>query len=176
MLWSTDCQKWYIFWPMSRGCIMSSHVQLLKVACIFFLSYSLTSYWFELNAGSDPRFFYVKETVPSGFDCIIRFILVQWAWPLTHRCWKLLPVFFYCFYLACSAGVFWVGESLLIGSLRWSLHLWFYDRGRLGRVEIVTLTSRLKPFAHARWKRLHCRLVFIDAFILRIALKRLFDK
>ena len=42
--------------------------------------------------------------------------------------------------LAGSAGVFWVGESLLIGSLRWSRHLWFYDRGRLGRVEIVTLT------------------------------------
>ena len=32
------------------------------------------------------------------------------------------------------------GRSLLIGSLRWSRHLWFYDRGRLGRVEIVTLT------------------------------------
>ena len=66
-------------------------------------------------------------------------------------------------FLACSAGVFWVGESLLIGSLRWSRHLWFYDRGRLGRVVILTLTvgvalSRLKPFAHARWKRLHCRL------------------
>ena len=75
--------------------------------------------------------------------------------------------------LACSAGVFWVGESLLIGSLRWSRHLWFYDRGRLGRVVILTLTvapfpplfgsfnmalSRLKPFARARWKRLHCRL------------------
>ena len=65
--------------------------------------------------------------------------------------------------------VFWVGESLLIGSLRWSHHRWFYDRGRLGRVEIVTLSvgvrakkgegfpplfgsfnmalSRLKPFA-----------------------------
>ena len=34
--------------------------------------------------------------------------------------------------LACSAGVFWVDESLLIVSLRWSRHLWFYDRGRLG--------------------------------------------
>ena len=32
-------------------------------------------------------------------------------------------------HLACSAGVFWVGESLLIGSLRWSRHLWFYDGG-----------------------------------------------
>ena len=42
--------------------------------------------------------------------------------------------------IACSAGVFWVGESLLIGSPRWSRHLWFYDRGRLGRVEIVTLS------------------------------------
>ena len=72
--------------------------------------------------------------------------------------------------LACSAGVFWVGKSLLIGSLRWSRHLWFYDRGRLGRVVILTLTvgvrasfnmalSRLKPFARARWKRLHCRLL-----------------
>ena len=52
--------------------------------------------------------------------------------------------------VACSAGVFWVGESLLIGSLRWSRHLWFYDRGRLGRVEIVTLTisSSLREFQH----------------------------
>ena len=35
-------------------------------------------------------------------------------------------VFFSCQFvlapssLACSAGVFWVGESLLIGSLRWT--------------------------------------------------------
>ena len=32
--------------------------------------------------------------------------------------------------LACSAGVFWVGETLFV----------FVDSGRLGRVEIVTLT------------------------------------
>ena len=53
--------------------------------------------------------------------------------------------------LACSAGVFWVGESLLIG---------FYDRGRLGesrnsnpygRCEGNNMApSRLKPFARAR--------------------------
>ena len=74
--------------------------------------------------------------------------------------------------LACSAGVFWVGESLLIVSLRWSRHLWFYDRGRLGRIEIVTLTAPppspwLAPFpplfgsfnmALSRLKRLHSRL------------------
>ena len=65
--------------------------------------------------------------------------------------------------LACSAGVFCVGESLLIGSLRWSRHLWFYDRGRLAPFPPLfgsfnMALSRLKPFARARWKRLHCRL------------------
>ena len=32
--------------------------------------------------------------------------------------------------VACSAGIFWVGETLFV----------FVDSGRLGRVEIVTLT------------------------------------
>ena len=54
--------------------------------------------WIEYRLMSDPRFLTVKETVPFGFDCITSFVLVQWTWPLTHRCWKLLPVFFYCFY------------------------------------------------------------------------------
>ena len=31
-------------------------------------------------------------------------------------------------------------RATLIGSLPWSRHLWFYDRGRLGRVEIITLS------------------------------------
>ena len=49
--------------------------------------------------------------------------------------------------LACSAGIFlgWAKPC----SCSWycfSRHLWFYDSGRLGRVEIVTLTvgARLK--------------------------------
>ena len=42
--------------------------------------------------------------------------------------------------LACSAGVFWVGETLFVLVICCSRHLWFYDSGRLGRVQIVTLT------------------------------------
>ena len=36
------------------------------------------------------------------------------------------------------------------GSLRWSRHLWFYDRGRLGRVEIVTLIPAPSPLPLTR--------------------------
>ena len=56
-------------------------------------------------------------------------------WILFLRRWTPVPVS-----IACSAGLFWVGESLFIGSLPWSRHLWFYDRGRLGSVEIITLS------------------------------------
>ena len=41
--------------------------------------------------------------------------------------------------IACSAGVFSVGESCLLCSYCCNHHLWFYDGGRLGRVKIVTL-------------------------------------
>ena len=42
---------------------------------------------------------------------------------------------------ACSAGVFWVIEWAKACSCSYccSRHLWFYDRGRLGREEIVTV-------------------------------------
>ena len=38
--------------------------------------------------------------------------------------------------VACSAGVLWVGETLFV----FVILLFSYDSGRLGRVEIVTLT------------------------------------
>ena len=46
-------------------------------------------------------------------------------------------------YVACSAGVFWVNECLFIVSLRWSRHLWFYDRGRLGESRNMIVTLRV---------------------------------
>ena len=65
-------------------------------------------------------------------------------------------------HLACSAGLFWVAGR----------NLWFYDRGRLGRVKIITLDSRHfllssgvsiwrfhgQKHSCARWKRPCCRL------------------
>ena len=40
--------------------------------------------------------------------------------------------------VACSAGVFWTGESCLFMFLLFNRHL-CYDGGRLGKVKIVTL-------------------------------------
>ena len=115
-----------------------------------------------------------------GWSMLWRILVFDWAnrifadWEVTRpMCFLYIPADFLWFLsltdleLACSAGVFWVGESLLIGSLRWSRHLWFYDRGRLGRVESphfllssgVSTWRFKKPFARARRKRLHCRLI-----------------
>ena len=49
--------------------------------------------------------------------------------------------------LACSAGVFWWGEScLFICSYRCNRHFWCYDGGRLGRVKIVQFSSLFSSF------------------------------
>ena len=42
--------------------------------------------------------------------------------------------------LACSAGVFWVGETLFVFVILLQPPSLIYGSGRLGRVEIVTLT------------------------------------
>ena len=63
---------------------------------VFVLTYLLTSYWFELNADSDPRFLIVKETVPSGFNCITRLILVNMT--SYTQMLKITSSVFYCFY------------------------------------------------------------------------------
>ena len=45
--------------------------------------------------------------------------------------------------LACSAGVFWAAKTACSCSCCCSRYLWFYDSGRLGRVEIATLREPL---------------------------------
>ena len=41
--------------------------------------------------------------------------------------------------LACSAGVFWTAKTACSCSCCCSRYLWFYNSGRLGRVEVATL-------------------------------------
>ena len=45
--------------------------------------------------------------------------------------------------LACSAGVFWTAKTACSCSCCCSRYLWFYDSGRLGRVEVATLREPL---------------------------------
>ena len=83
--------------------------------------------------------------------------------------------------LACSAGVFWTAKTACSCSCCCSRYLWFYDSGRLGRVEVATLReplgwvltrpfpplfsslkrvlSRTKTSARPRKERLYCRLI-----------------
>ena len=82
--------------------------------------------------------------------------------------------------VACSAGVFWAGESLFMFWLFVSAIFDFMtEEDCMGRIEVVILLSsgvltwrfREQKHSHARRRRLHCRLKKRNTFYLSIIVK-----